>query len=146
MTRTDSAVHFRLHADFFKFAEQGIEMSGIASGNVEIAAGHRPGDEKGSGFDAVGNDAVLRAFQFAYAFYADRGRACAFDLRSHLVKQVGQVGDFGFARAVLKNRFAFRESGGHEQIFRAGDGDLVENNFRVLEAIGGWLLRNRDPA
>ena len=136
MTRTESAVHFVLTPTSLKFAEQRVEMGGIAAGNVEIAAGHGARDEKGSGFDAVGNDAVLRAFQFAYAFHADGRRACAFDLCSHLVEKRGEVGDFGLAGAVLQNGFAFGESGGHEQVFGAGDGDFVEDNFRAFEAIG----------
>ena len=111
-------------------------MGGIASGDVEIASGHGAGDDERAGFDAVGNDAVLRAFQLGYAFHADGGRACAFDLRSHLVQQVGEVGDFGLAGAVLQDGFAFGEGRGHEQVFGAGDGDLVENNFRALEAGG----------
>src|ERR1035438_269450 len=67
---------------------------------------------------------------------ADGGRAGAFDLRSHFVQKIGEVGDFGFARAVWQNGFALGESGGDEQVFGAGDGDLVENNFRALEAVG----------
>ena len=59
----------------------------------------RAGDDEGAGLDAVGNDAVLRAVQFADALDADGGSARAFDLRAHLVEQVGQVGDFGLARA-----------------------------------------------
>ncbi len=64
----------------------------------------RAGDDERAGFDAVGNDAVLRAFQFADAFDANGGRARAFDLRSHFVEQVGEVGDFGLAGAVLHER------------------------------------------
>ena len=57
-------------------------------------------------------------------------------LRSHFVEQVGEIGDFGFAGAVLKNRLALGESRSHEQIFGAGDGDFVENNFCAFEASG----------
>ena len=128
---------FGFDADFLQFAEHGAEVSGIASGDVEVAAGHGAGDEERAGFDAVGNDAVLRAFQFAYALHADGGCAGAFDFGSHFVEQGGEVGDFGFAGAVLQNGFAFGESGGHEQVFGAGDGDFVEDNFRAFEAIGG---------
>ncbi len=35
------------------------------------------------------------------------------------------------------NGLAVGESRGHEQVFGAGDGDLVENNFRAFEAVGG---------
>ncbi len=99
-----------------------------------------------AGFDAVGNDAVLRAFQLAHAFDADGGRAGAFDLRSHFIQQIGQVGDFGFAGAVLQNGFSVGESRGHQQVFGAGDGDPVENNFSAFQAVACWLRRSRAPA
>ncbi len=82
-------------------------MSGVAVGDVEVAAGEGSGDEEGAGFDAVGDDAVLRAFQFGYTFHADGGGACAFDVGSHFVEESGQVGDFGLARGVLKDGLAF---------------------------------------
>ena len=59
MTRTESAVHLVFTPTSSQFAEQRVEMSGIASGDVEIASGHGAGDDEGAGLDAVGNDAVL---------------------------------------------------------------------------------------
>ena len=126
-----------LDSDFLEFAEDRAEVSGIASGDVEVAAGHGSGDKKCAGFDAVGNDAVLRAFQFAHAFHADGCSAGAFNLRSHFVEQGGKVGDFRLASTVMQNGLAFGESGCHEQVFGAGDGDFVENDFCTLQAIGG---------
>ncbi len=121
-----------LDADLIQFAEQRAKMGGIASGDVEIAAGDGPGDDECGGFDAIGDDAVLRAFQLAHAFYTDGGGAGALDFGSHLVEQGGEIGDFGFARAVLKNGFAFGQRGGHEQVFGAGDGNFVEDDFACL--------------
>ena len=57
-------------------------------------------------------------------------------LRAHLVEQVGEVGDFGLAGAILQNGLALGEGCGHQQVFGAGDGDLVEDDFRALEAVG----------
>ena len=65
--------------------------------------------------------------------------ACAFDLRAHGGEQRGEVGNFGFARAVLEEGFTLGEDGGHEQVFSAGDGDLVEDDVRALEAFGAGL-------
>ena len=111
-------------------------MRGFASGNVEIASGHGAGDDERAGFDAVGNDSVLGTIQLAHAFHADGGRAGAFDLGSHFVEQIGEIGDFGLARAILQNRLAFGQCRGHQQVFGAGDGDFVEDNFRAFEAVG----------
>ena len=53
-----------------------------------------------------------------------------------LLSRVGEVGDFGLAGAVLHDGFAFGESGGHQQIFGAGDGDFVEDDFGAAQAVG----------
>ncbi len=71
-----------------------------------------------------------------HALYANGGSARAFDLRAHLVQQVGEVGDFGLASAVLHDGFALGEGRGHQQVFSAGDGDLVEYDFAALEPVG----------
>ena len=97
---------FRFDSNFVKLAEQGVEMTGVASDDVEIASGHGAGDDERAGFDAVWNDAVFGAFQFADALYANGGRARAFNFGSHFIEQVREVGDFGFAGAVLENGLA----------------------------------------
>src|SRR6476660_398167 len=56
---------------------------------------------------------------------------------SHFVQQIGQIGNLGLARAVLDYGLAFGKRGSHEQVFGAGDGDLVEDNLSPAEAIGG---------
>ena len=48
--------------------------------------------------------------------------------------QRGEIGDFRFAGAVLHDRFAIGKRGGHEQVFSAGDGNFVEDNFRATQA------------
>ena len=82
---------------------------------------------------------MMRCFapcRLADALHVNGRSAGAFDLRSHLVQQVGEVGDFGLAGAVPQHGFALGQSGCHEQIFGAGDRDLVEYNFAALEAVG----------
>jgi hypothetical protein len=111
-------------------------VRGVAAVDVEVAAGDGSGDEEGSGFDAVGVDAMARAVEFGDALNADGGGACAFDLCAHGDEQGGEVGDFGLAGAVFEEGFAFGEDGGHEEVFGAGDGDLVEDDVRAFEAVG----------
>src|ERR1700675_3443441 len=82
---------FGFDADFVQFAEERVEVSRIASRDVEIASGHGAGNNEGSSFDAVGNDAMFGALQLAYAFNPDGPRSGAFDLRSHLVQKSGEV-------------------------------------------------------
>ena len=59
--------------------------------------------------------------------------AGAFDLCAHGDEQGGEVGDLGLAGAVLEDGFAVGEDGGHEEVFGAGDGDLVEDDVRAFE-------------
>ena len=111
-------------------------MGGVAAVDVEVAAGDGAGDEEGAGLDAVGVDAVARAVEFGDALDLDGGGAGAFDLRAHGDEQRGEVGDFGLARAVLEDGFAVGQGGGHQEVFGAGDGDLVEDDVRALQAVG----------
>src|ERR1700736_1533171 len=111
-------------------------MSGIAARNVDVAASQRAGKDERSGFDAVGNDAVLGAAQFADALHADGGSPRTFNLRAHFVEQVGQVADFGLAGTVLQYRLALGQGGGHKEIFRARDRNLVEHNLCALKPVG----------
>ena len=62
------------------------------------------------------------------ALHADGGGARAFDLRAHLDQQVGEIDDFRLARAVFHDGLAIGQRRRHQQIFCAGDGDLVEND------------------
>ena len=66
----------------------------------------------------------------------DGGGAGAFDLGAHGDEQGGEVGDLGLAGAVFEEGFAVGEGGGHEEVFGAGDGDLVEDDVRAFEAVG----------
>ena len=79
---------------------------------------------------------MARAVQLVDALHANGVRARAFDVRAHLVEQRGQVDDFGLARAIFQHGFAFGERGGHQQVFGAGDGDLVEDDARAPETLG----------
>jgi hypothetical protein len=65
------------NAGFRELLQDGGEVRGIASGDVDVAAGEGCGDDEGSGFDAVGDDAVPGAMQFGDALDANRGCACA---------------------------------------------------------------------
>ena len=120
----------------FELGDEGAEVLGLAAVDVEVAAGDGSGDEEGAGFDAVGVDAVARAVEFGDALDADGAGAGAFDLRAHGGEEGGEVGDFGLAGAVFEDGFAVGEDGGHEEVFGAGDGDLVEDDVRAFEAVG----------
>ncbi len=139
-TRSESALMVSMRAPAsVSLRDDSAEMAGIAVGDAEVAAGDGSGDEEGSRLDAIGIDAMLRAVKLVDALDADGCGACAFDLRAHGGEQGGEVGDFGLAGAVLEEGFALGEDGGHEQVFGAGDGDLVEDDVRALEAFGAGL-------
>ena len=120
----------------FEFGDERAEVLRFSAVDVEVAAGDGAGHEEGSGFDAVGVDAVARSVEFADALDADGAGACAFDFGSHGDEERGEVGDFGLAGAVLEDGLAFGQGGGHEEVFGAGDGDLVEDDVCAFEAVG----------
>ena len=120
-------------AALVEFSEQRSEVSGVAAVDVEVAAGDGAGHEEGAGLDAVRVDAVAGAVEFGDAVDLDGRRAGAFDVGAHGGEERGQVGDFGLAGAVFKDGFAVGEDGGHQEVFGAGDGDLVEDDVGSAE-------------
>ena len=136
---------FEADAAGFELGDERAEVGGVAAVDVEVAAGDGPGDEEGAGFDAVGIDAMARAVELGDAVDLDSGGACAFNLCAHGVEQGGEVGDFGLAGAVLEEGVAIGEGCGHEEVFGAGDGDLVEDDVRAVEAVGAGLRGSRGP-
>src|ERR1700682_5454531 len=103
-------------------------MRAAAMGQSDIAASDGAGDEKSARFEAVGNDGVRGAAKFVNAANAQGRRFVAADIRAHLAQQVNKVGDFGFAGGVFENGLAIGESGGHENIFRSGYRDFIEQD------------------
>ncbi len=88
-------------------------------------------------FDAVGVDAIARTqLEFSHALHADDAGAGAGDLCAHGIEERGEVGDLRLAGAVFKGGFAVGEDRSHEEIFGAGNGDLVEDDVSALEAVG----------
>ena len=73
------------------------------------------------------------AVEFAHTFHTNCRSAGAFNLSAHFVEQLGQIGDFRFARAILHDSFAIGERGCHQQVFGAGDGNFVEDDFRAAQ-------------
>ena len=130
------AEHIDARAGLLQLGDDGAEVSRVAVGHNQIAAGDGAGHQEGSRLDAVGIDAVARAVQAGDAAHANGGGARALNLRAHGGEQRGQVGDLRLARAVLHQRFALGQHRGHQQIFRAGDGDLVEDQVRAAQALG----------
>ncbi len=128
--------HVERTPHLLELGEQGAEVRGFAGIDVEVAAGDGAGDEEGAGLDAVGVDAVACAVELGDALDADGRRAGAFDPGAHGDQQRGEVGDLGLARAVFEEGLALGEHGGHEDVFGAGDGDLVEDDVRAAEAVG----------
>ena len=111
-------------------------MRGVAVGDDEVATGDGTGNEECSRLNAVGIDAVVRAVEAGDALDGDGGGARSLNVRAHGGEQGGEVGDFGLAGAVFHQGFAVGQDRGHEQIFSAGDGDLVEDEMRAAEALG----------
>ena len=112
-----------------QFCDHALEMIRTAVFDLELSPRQRGGDDKGSGFDSIGNDRVFRAAKRFDALDLDRLGSGAVNARAHLVEQVGEIDDFRFARRVVKCGCAARERGCHHQVFSSGDGNFVEVNF-----------------
>ncbi len=133
------AVGLNLDSNFLELRKQSIEVRRIAARDIEITASHSPGDDERSGLNSIRDNAVLRALQLAHARHANRGRARAFNLRSHFIEQRGQVGDFRLAGAILHDGLALGQRSGHEQVFGAGHSNFVKDDFRPPQPGGAGL-------
>ena len=113
---------------------------------TKIAAADSSRYQKGAGFDAVRIDTMFGAVQLVHALYLDGCRSRALYIRAHGHQQGGQVDHLRLPRAILHQRFALSKNRRHEQVFRAGHGDLVENNVRAMQPLRRALRGNRVPA
>ena len=75
-----------------------------------------------------------RAMQAVYALNGDRGRAFAFDLRTHGPKTLRQIDDLWFTRGVFQNRRPFGERRGHQDIFSRTDRDEWKLEGRAFQS------------
>ena len=126
------------------FAQLGDDRSQVfrrAAGEFEISVGDGSGHQKRAGFDAVGDDGVRRAVQLFFSAHANRGGSRAFDVRSHFDQQLREVRNFRFARRILDNGFALGEGRRHQNIFRSGDGNFVEENAAARQAASARRAR-----
>ena len=77
---------------------------------------------------------MRRGVESINTLHANRGRPSALDLRSHFDEQGGEIGNFGFERAIFENGFAFGQHGGREDIFRPRDRDLRKAEHSAVKA------------
>ena len=126
--------NFNGDAGGLQLGDDGVEVRGIAIGDGEVAIGDGAGDEEGAGLDAVGDDGVRGAMKKLDAMDGEGAGIVAPDARAHFAEEMDEVGDFGFASTILESGDAVGERSGHEDIFRAGDGDFFEDDVRAFEA------------
>ncbi len=111
-------------------------MRRLAVGHHQVASTDSTRHQKGSGFDAVGIDAMFGAVQLVHALNPDGRRARALDIRAHGYQQSGQVDHLRLPGAIFHQRIALSQNRRHQQVFRARHGDLVENNVRAMQPLG----------
>ena len=135
MTRTESAFTTVFTPASASFCRIAVRCAGSHPATLRSPPVRAAGEDEGSGFDAVGDDAVFGAVELGDALYADGGRARALDFRAHGIEQRGEVRDFRLTGAVLHDGLAIGKRGGHQQVFGAGDGNFVEDDFGAFEPI-----------
>ena len=79
------------------------------------------------------------SFQLMYTFDFDSWCTGAINLCAHPVEHLRQVDHFRLASRILKNGLPVCERGGHHQILRPGNGDLVQYNFGSGKTLGRRL-------
>ncbi len=127
-----------MHLDpgLLQLGDQGFQVRGRAVGDAQLLAAQRSGDEECARLDTIGNNAMPHPVQLLDALDADPRRARALDLGAHGVEQIRQIQHLGLAGAVFQDGFALGQGGGHQDVFGAGDGDLLEDNLRAVQPVG----------
>ena len=126
------------HSGFLQLGDQRALMLRRAIGDGEVSAGDRAGHQERAGFDAVRDNGVIGAVEFRDTLDFQHAGIVAGDLRAHFTQHRDQVGHFGFARGVFEDGFAVGEGRGHQNIFRPGDGDFIEDDVRAFKAAVIW--------
>ena len=108
-------------AGFAQLVQHGAHVIGARAAEDDFAAAGGGGHRKGRGFDAVGNDLVLRAVQTFHAGDGEGGAARARDLGAHGVEEIGQVHHLRFAGGAFDQRHAVGQRGRHHDVGRAED-------------------------
>ena len=122
-----------------QFGDHCAQVSWVAIGHNQIAARDCAGYQKCSRLDAIGIDAIACAMEPFNALDSKRRSAGPFDLRAHRSQQGRKVGNFRLTRAVFHEGFALCKHGRHQQVFSAGDGDLVKDNVRAFQPLRAGL-------
>ena len=79
---------------------------------------------------------MLGAVQLIHTLHPDRRRAGPLDIRAHGYQQRGYIDDLRLTSTIFHQRIALSQNRRHEQVFRAGHGNLVENNVRAMQPVG----------
>jgi len=93
----------------------------LAAAEGDPFTGDGAGDEEGTGFDAVGDDCVFGAVEFADSVDDDAAGSGTFDAGAHAGEEVGEVFDFWFHGSAFDDSSAFGEDGGHHEVAGAED-------------------------
>ena len=111
------------------------QMRGIAVGHDQVAAGNRARNQKRSRLNAIGTDAVT-ARRAACSRRARESSPCPRPQSSRPWQSAARPDrtTSGSRAQFSISGFAVGQHRGHEQIFSAGDGDLVEDQMCAAQA------------
>src|SRR5215471_7552078 len=82
-----------LYPDFIELLQQRSQMTRFAGHNVDVTARESARHDEGPGLDSIRDNAVLSAVQLVNPLHPDGRGAGTFNAGTHLVEQVGQIGD-----------------------------------------------------
>ena len=127
-------------AGVFQDFQKRVEMPWPRAGQRQITAGDQGRDGEGPGFDAVGNDGMLRVTQGLHALDRNRVGPVAGDARAHGVQAFGKVHDLRLARDIDEFRGSLRQRRRDQGVFGRADRDHREHHPRAGQARRGSRL------
>ena len=119
------------------FVHDGADVLRLAVGDRDAPAGESRRRHEGAGLDPVRNDFGRNRSEGTHSADGDLGGPGAGNFRTHAIEDLGQRHHLRLAGGVAQDRRALGQDGCHQDVFRAGDGDDVEVNFRTPQPFGG---------
>src|SRR5208283_3169353 len=131
--------HLQFQSGFFKFLEQGTQMSRLATTYSDVAAGDRGGYYMSSRLNAVRHQLMSHSMERTLSLYHYGVSPCSGYAAAHFVDNVGEFHHFRLDRAVSENGGTIGQRRCHHEIFRAGNRLQVKCKVGSFQSPGACL-------
>jgi len=125
-----------LNASAAQLGSDGFQMLGGDVLHQNVAAGGRSGHHVAAGLDLIRDDAVGAAVHLFHAAHLDDIGACAADIRTAHIQEVGQIHHMGLLGAVFQNGLALGIHRREHAVHGGTHADLIKEDVCAVQLPG----------